>query len=649
MKNNKDNTYEYYENAILIRETEKRLLDEYSKGKISGTIHTCLGQELIGATFINLKSSDIVFSNHRCHGHYIGKTGDYRGLINEILGNSEGASKGMGGSQHLFNEKGFYSNGILSGMSPISAGRSFSLKKSNSICVLCIGDGATAEGSFFESLNLIKYLSVPLLIVLEDNGVSQSTYTNKVIYGKIENKIKSFEIDYKVSDIWNSEKFFTDMNDSFDYIRKKRKPLVIHIKCFRLHAHSKGDDIRDKKIIEKYQVIDPINKFEKNSPDKYQEYKKNALSKIDKVFEDISKLKKNSKIFQINKKNNFILTNETFKLEDFSNKKINELIYNSLNNFLDKNKLSIFIGEDIEDPYGGAFKISRDLSSRYQGRVFNMPNCEASIVGFCTGYSMSGNTAICEIMFGDFMTLVFDQWVNHASKFKTMYGRNIDCNLIIRTPMGGRRGYGPTHSQNLEKYFSSVPNTNLICLNFRYDPSKIYEEIFKNIDRPTIIIENKLDYFKSNKNPKFDNYKYFVSNRAIPELILKNKNTPADFTMVCWGGLLEITEEIILNLWNNEEISCELIVLQDLININYELLNESCKKSQNLVILEDENNLNSIGTNIISQISKTYNNISFHHFSPNVETIPSSSDLEKIYYIDNNFIYTELKRIYLEK
>ena len=367
------------------------------------------------------------------------------------------------------------------------------------------------------------------------------------------------------------------------------------------------------------------------------------------MFEDILKLKKNSKIFQINKKNNFIVTNEILKLENFSNKKINELIYNSLNNFLDKNKLSIFIGEDIEDPYGGAFKISRDLSSRYQGRVLNMPNCEASIVGFCTGYSMSGNTAICEIMFGDFMTLIFDQWINHASKFKTMYGRNIDCNLIIRTPMGGRRGYGPTHSQNLEKYFSSVPNTNLICLNFRYDPSKIYEEIFKNIDRPTIIIENKLDYFKLNKNPKFENYKYFVSNRAIPELILKNKNIPADFTIVCWGGLLEIAEDIIINLWNNEEISCELIVLQDLININYDLLNESCNKSQNLVILEDENNLNSIGTNIISQISKTFNNINFYHYSPNVETIPSSSDLEKIYYIDKDYIYTELKRIYLEK
>ena len=75
-----------------------------------------------------------------------------------------------------------------------------------------------------------------------------------------------------------------------------------------------------------------------------------------------------------------------------------------------------------------------------------------------TGLALNGMKPIVEIMFGDFITLAFDQIINHASKFCEMYGRHVNIPLIIRTPMGGRRGYGPTHSQSLEKYFLGIPN-----------------------------------------------------------------------------------------------------------------------------------------------------------------------------------------------
>ena len=86
--------------SILIRRVELKLLDLFNKGKIKGTIHTCVGQEYTGAVLR-------IFSNHRSHGHYIGKTNDVNGLINEIVGSEDGIVNGYGGSQHIYNKKGF--------------------------------------------------------------------------------------------------------------------------------------------------------------------------------------------------------------------------------------------------------------------------------------------------------------------------------------------------------------------------------------------------------------------------------------------------------------------------------------------------------------------------------------------------------------
>ena len=114
---------------------------------------------------------------------------------------------------------------------------------------------------------------------------------------------------------------------------------------------------------------------------------------------------------------------------------------------------NIFLGEDLDDPYGGAFKISKGLKTKFKNQVYSTPISEAAITGLSSGMSIQGHKPIVEIMFGDFLTLTFDQIVNNISKFHDMYNKGVRNPIIIRTPMGGRRGYGPTHSQSLEKFF----------------------------------------------------------------------------------------------------------------------------------------------------------------------------------------------------
>ncbi|MFH1634007.1 MAG: hypothetical protein ABIG63_08335, partial [Chloroflexota bacterium] len=123
----------------------------------------------------------------------------------------------------------------------------------------------------------------------------------------------------------------------------------------------------------------------------------------------------------------------------------------------------IILGEDILDPYGGAFKVTRGLSTAFPDRVLTTPISEAGIVGVAAGMAMRGLRPVVEIMFDDFITLIADQVVNHIAKFRWMYNDQVRVPLVIRTPMGGWRGYGPTHSQTLEKLFLGVPGLRVLA------------------------------------------------------------------------------------------------------------------------------------------------------------------------------------------
>ena len=635
-----------FKKAILIRETEETLLDLFSKGKLNGTVHTCIGQEYIGAILPEvLIPGDVVFSNHRCHGHYIGRTDDVEGLLLEVMGSSLGAVSGVGGSQHLYHEKGFFSNGILGGMTPVAAGYAHTLLNSDNVVCFFIGDGATGEGVFYESLNLISKFNLPIIIINENNGYSQSTSKKQTFFGDMQSRVEGFGIDYKKTNIWDLDNLIDDVSSVFNNVRVNRRPVFIEVECYRLKAHSKGDDDRDPEEINRYISIDPINIFKEHDNILYQSYKDEARQRIDVFLDCHTSVTNNGKVMHSEATNvtETIWTNTTFA----SNKRVNDLIYESLLENMEGNEKIFFIGEDIEHPYGGAFKISRDLSKRFGGRVFNMPDSEQAIVGFGNGLSLGGKVPICEIMFGDFMGLAFDQWLNHAAKFKKMYGNKFDVPLIVRTPMGGRRGYGPTHSQNLEKYFLGIPNTQVLAINPRHSPKEIYNQIITTIDKPTLIIENKIDYTrKDTPVSSKSNYQYHKNNSPIYDLKYSIIHEDPDITVVCWGGLVCDTEKVINDITEREEIVVEMIVPTMIYPLNINPIMESVLKTKKLLIIEDDNAFGTLGSEIIAQLSRS--NLQFRSKQLNTldEIIPSSKILEEKHYVSNQDIYDAMKEMF---
>src|SRR5699024_7693779 len=143
---------------------------------------------------------------------------------------------------------------------------------------------------------------------------------------------------------------------------------------------------------------------------------------------------------------------------------------------------------------------SRGLSDRWPERVITTPISEASLVGIAAGMAIRGQRPIVEIMFGDFVSLSLDQVVNGVSKFRAMYDDQVRVPLVVRTPMGGRRGYGPTHSQSLEKMLVGVPNIRVVATSECHDLHALVTACIDD-DDPVFLIENKVMYGRMLRRP----------------------------------------------------------------------------------------------------------------------------------------------------
>ena len=165
----------------------------------------------------------------------------------------------------------------------------------------------------------------------------------------------------------------------------------------------------------------------------------------------------------------------------------------TLRHALEADPRVVMLGEDILDPYGGAFKVTRGLSTDFPTRVRTTPISEAAIAGVSAGLALSGFRPIAEIMFGDFLALCFDQIANHISKYGAMYDGAATCPVVIRAPSGGGRGYGPTHSQSLEKHFLGIPHLRVVAGSLWHDPVALFDGFLAD-DLPVLHIEHKLLY-----------------------------------------------------------------------------------------------------------------------------------------------------------
>jgi pyruvate/2-oxoglutarate/acetoin dehydrogenase E1 component len=278
------------------------------------------------------------------------------------------------------------------------------------------------------------------------------------------------------------------------------------------------------------------------------------------------------------------------------------------------------MGEDILDPYGGAFKVTRGLSSSFPDRVLTTPVSEAGMVGIAAGMALRGLRPVIEIMFGDFFTLIADQLVNHITKFRWMYNNQVTVPIVIRTPMGGRRGYGPTHSQSLEKIYLGIPGLRVIALNAIGDPGMLLADAILIDDNPVVFIENKLLYSQTLHSIDLLNHFQIATESGqvstepalctadyAPTYIIKIAGAPPPvLTIVCYGYMAELVLEASKYLAYESEIFTEVVVPTQLAPYSMEPIFESVKQTQRIVVVEEGTRTLGWGTEVLARISEKY-------------------------------------------
>ena len=250
----------FYRRMRFIRRFEETLLGLFEEGVLNGTTHACIGQEANAvAVMEHLRDGDHVFSNHRCHGHYLARTGDALGLMAEIMGKEAGICAGVGGSQHIC-VPGFMSNGVQGGIVPTAAGIALAhkLRGSDRISVVFIGDGTLGEGVVYESLNIASLWQLPLLIVVEDNEWAQSTPIALNMAGGMRARFEAFGI--PVSEIASTDVLELDgmAETEIEAVRATGCPRVLLIHTYRLCHHSKSDDQRPEAEVAARWLREPL-------------------------------------------------------------------------------------------------------------------------------------------------------------------------------------------------------------------------------------------------------------------------------------------------------------------------------------------------------------------------------------------------------
>lgn len=262
----------------------------------------------------------------------------------------------------------------------------------------------------------------------------------------------------------------------------------------------------------------------------------------------------------------------------------------SLRTLLEQDPSVIVLGEDLEDPYGGAFKVTRGLSTLFPDRVRSTPISEGTIVGMAAGMAMRGLKPIVEIMFGDFLTLCADQLINHTAKYRWMYHDQVTVPLVIRAPMGGRRGYGPTHSQTLEKLFFGIPGLRIVALNRLAHPGRLLEASVA-VPEPVIFIEHKLLYsqrlYEDEGNERAGERVRFTDGRFPTATVSWTGFEEADMTLITYGGMTEIVLQAAKELLLEDEIACEVVVPTHIKPFAVEPMVESASRSGRVVIVEE--------------------------------------------------------------
>lgn len=246
------------------------------------------------------------------------------------------------------------------------------------------------------------------------------------------------------------------------------------------------------------------------------------------------------------------------------------------------------VGQDLLDPYGGAFKVTKGLSTEFPGRVISTPVSEQGMIALANGISLAGGKAIVEVMFGDFIALAFDQLLNFAAKVVSMFGRPHPHHLVVRCPVGGHRGYGATHSQSPQKHFIGIPDLDLYEMSPFHDAGAAICRMLES-GRPCLFFECKTLY---PRRMYMDDALAELFRWDMPEgdewaRIRLHDQERCDVLMLTTGSCVHHCLGAARRLFLEREIMAEIRVASKIYPFDLEALRQPLREAQLVLVVEE--------------------------------------------------------------
>ena len=611
-------------------------------------------------------------------------------MIAELFGKAHGYCRGVGGGMHIadFELGHLGANAIVGGHVPIAAGAAMSIRyKDENSMVLCLaGDGSFSNGVVLESLNIAsmaqfknglmdRKFGVPIIFGIVNNQYAMSGQSKGEITGIdfMARRAAGFDTDLMHAEIVDGMDILA-VRDSVkrakDIINKGDGPVLLEFMTYRYKGHSLSDPLtyRDREELNRWKTRDAIATFEKKlkkakfPTDQGANITEKDIKTLgEKVKRRNADMAKFAAAADFPEGSSLLKHLYSQKTEDrvpkrYSNPKpvsplpeykrdekgrINArfAIREAIIEEMARDRRVITFGEDIAD-YGGAFGVTNDLLKTFsRDRVFNVSISEAGMVGAAVGMAMTGLKPIIEMMYNDFIMQALGQIGNQAAKWSYMSGGQISVPMVLRTTIGGGKGYAGQHSQSLEALVTHIPGLKVVAPASAYDFKGLLKSAIRD-DNPVIFFEQQLIYNSLGIVPEEE---YLV---PIGEAkVLKEGK---DITIVCWSYMVEQSLKA-AKILEAEAVSVEVIDIRTLIPLDIDTITSSVKKTGKVIVTSQEVEQSSFMSEIITRIQQSC----FDWLDAPIQRLgapngipPSAENLEKLFLPDAEKLVRIIKEKY---
>lgn len=468
-----------------------------------------------------------------------------------------------------------------------------------SLTVATVGDAATRQGDFYEAVSFAKERKLPLLLIVEDNGYGISSPTRRT--NPLALNVLAAE-EWVVVDGWDVERVHEVTVEAMAKIRGGSGPMFVWMRLERLTSHTSSDDQKIYRSSEELATLserDPVRVLREQliaeGALEAEEFERLEREIKERVRADYAAAELAENPLPGELEANVVtnlpeLDEEIFKPGRY---RLGDVINRTLRAGLDADPRRMIFGEDVEDPKGGVFTLTRQLSTDFPGQVFNSPLAESTILGVACGLASYGRRPVFELQFIDFVYPGWNQLVTNLATLRWRTFGRWTCPAVIYAPYGAYLPGGSLwHSQANEAAIAHFPGLNVVIPSTPEDAAGLLWTAM-HADDPTIVLVPKHMLWAECE------VKETIS--AVPIGVARVVQAGGDVTVVAWGNTVEKAVEAIAQL--DETIGVELIDLRSISPWDRRTIEESVRKTGRLVVVQEDTENCSVGQMIISHLA----------------------------------------------